>query len=96
MNNKVEVQNVDNVLNENRLKIHGIYKHYKGNLYLLEDVIYHSETGEKMVAYRALYGDQKLWCRPYDMFFEEIDHEKHPEVKQKYRFELQNIKDVRD
>lgn len=95
MNNKVEVQNVDNVLNDNRLKIHGIYKHYKGNLYLLEDVIYHSETGEKMVAYRALYGDQKLWCRPYDMFFEEIDHEKHPEVKQKYRFELQNIKDVR-
>ena len=88
-------ENIENVLNENRLKIHGIYKHYKGNLYLLEDVIYHSETGEKMVAYRALYGDQKLWCRPYDMFFEEVDHEKHPEVTQKYRFELQNIEDVR-
>ena len=80
---------------KNRFKIHGIYKHYKGNLYLLEDVIYHSETGEKMVVYRALYGDQKLWCRPYDMFFEEVDHVKHPEVKQKYRFELQNIKDLR-
>lgn len=71
-----------------RLKIHGVYKHFKGNLYLLEDVIYDSETEEKMVAYRALYGDYKLWCRPYDMFFSEVDHKKYPEVEQKYRFEL--------
>lgn len=71
-----------------RFKIHGVYKHFKGNLYLLEDVIYDSETEEKMVAYRALYGDYKLWCRPYDMFFSEVDHKKYPEVEQKYRFEL--------
>ena len=71
-----------------RLKIHGVYKHFKGKLYLLEDVIYDSETEEKMVAYRALYGDYRLWCRPYDMFFSEVDHEKYPEVEQKYRFEL--------
>ena len=70
------------------LKIHGIYRHFKGDLYLVEDVIYHSETEEKMVAYRALYGECKLWCRPYKMFLEEVDHEKYPEVKQKYRFEL--------
>ena len=71
-----------------RFKIHGVYKHFKGNLYLLEDVIYDSESEEKMVAYRALYGDYKLWCRPYDMFFSEVDHKKYPEVEQKYRFEL--------
>ncbi len=71
------------------VKIHGIYKHFKGNLYLVEDIIYHSETKEKMVAYRALYGDNRLWCRPYDSFISEVDHEKYPGVKQKYRFELQ-------
>lgn len=81
-------------MENDRFVLHGIYKHFKGNLYLLEDVIYHSETGEKMIAYRALYGDRRLWCRPYDMFFEEVDHAKHPEVKQKYRFELQDIQDV--
>ncbi len=74
-----------------RFKLHGIYKHFKGDLYILEDIIYHSETKEKMIAYRALYGDNRLWCRPYDMFFEEVDHEKYPDVKQKYRFELQDI-----
>ncbi len=42
------------------VKIKGIYKHYTGDLYIVEDIIYHSETCEKMVAYRALYGDHKL------------------------------------
>lgn len=73
------------------LKIKGIYKHYKGNLYLVEDVCYHSETTEKMVLYRALYEDTKLWCRPYDMFLEEVNKN-----GQKYRFELQNVESVVD
>lgn len=73
-----------------RIKVHGIYKHYKGNLYIVEDIIYHSETGEKMVAYRALYGDNRLWCRPYKMFLDEVNKN-----GQKYRFELQKIESVR-
>ncbi len=76
---------------DNKLKIKGIYKHYKGDLYLVEDIIYNSETNEKMVAYRSLYGDGKLWCRPYDMFFDIVNKN-----GQKYRFELQNIESVRE
>jgi len=74
------------------LVIHGIYRHFKGDLYLVESLIYHSETKEPMVAYRSLYGDCRLWCRPLNMFLSEVDHEKYPDVKQKYRFELQEIK----
>lgn len=73
------------------LKIHGVYKHFKGNLYLVEDIAFHSDTTDKVVLYRALYGDGKLWCRPYDDFMSEVDHSKYPDVSQKYRFELQDI-----
>ncbi len=71
------------------LKLHRVYKHFKGNYYLVEDIALNSETEEEMVVYRKLYGDGSLWVRPKSMFLEEVDHEKYPEVKQKYRFELQ-------
>ena len=71
------------------------YKHFNGDYYLVEDVVIHSETREKLVLYRPLYGDGKqLYVRPIDMFLSEVDHEKYPNVKQKYRFELQNIESV--
>ena len=76
------------------LKIKGIYKHFKGDYYLVEDVAFHSETKEEYVVYRRLYGDGGLWIRPKDMFLSEVDHEKYPDVKQVYRFVLQNIESV--
>lgn len=51
----------------------GIYKHYKGKLYEVLDVATHSETLEKMVVYKQLYGEYATWVRPYDMFNEEIE-----------------------
>ena len=76
------------------LVIHGIYKHFKGDRYLVEDIAFDSETKEKMVVYRRLYGDGTLWVRPLDMFLSEVDHNKDPNVTQKYRFEEQNIESV--
>jgi len=78
------------------LKIKGIYKHFKGDYYLVEDVAIHSETMEKYVVYRKLYGDCELYIRPYEMFLEKVDREKYPNVLQEYRFELQEIRSVKE
>lgn len=53
----------------------GVYRHFKGNLYQLLDVARHSETGEKMVIYRALYGERGLWVRPAAMWDEVIERD---------------------
>ena len=76
---------------ERDVKIHGVYKHFKGDYYLVEDVATHSEAKEKYVVYRGLYGDNNLYIRPYEMFISKVDKNKYPNVEQEYRFELQNI-----
>ena len=76
------------------IKINRIYKHFKGDNYLVEDVATHSETKEKYVVYRRLYEDFSLWIRPLDMFLSEVDNDKYPDVTQKYRFELQEVESV--
>ncbi|MDB3908615.1 DUF1653 domain-containing protein [Gammaproteobacteria bacterium] len=53
----------------------GKYRHFKGNLYEVVDLVHHSETQEQLVLYRALYGDRGLWVRPLEMFFETIERE---------------------
>lgn len=78
------------------LKVKGIYKHFKGDLYLVEDVAIHSETMEKYVVYRALYGDSELYIRSYNSFLGKVDKVKYPKVAQEYRFELQDINSVKN
>lgn len=78
-----------------KIKKNTIYKHFKGDYYLVLDIAKSSETNEEYVVYRALYGDNDLWIRPLDLFLSETDHIKYPDVKQKYRFEETTIESVK-
>ena len=73
-----------------KLKINGVYRHYKGGSYTVINVATHSETGEKLVIYRGLYGGAPLYARPYDMFLDEVNKN-----GQRYRFELVETESLR-
>lgn len=77
-----------------KLEVNRIYKHFKGDYYIVLGTGINSETLEEYVIYRALYGDGKVYLREINNFLSEVDHEKYPNVKQKYCLELQEIESV--
>lgn len=77
------------------LKLGGIYRHFKGDYYLVEAIANDSESGREVVVYRQLYGDNRLWVRDLEMFTSLVDKDKYPDAKQDYRFELVEVKSVK-
>ena len=68
------------------IKIGKKYKHFKGMEVIVELIAKDTETLEPLVVYKHI-GKDEYWVRPYDMFNSEVDHNKYPDVTQKYRFE---------
>ena len=71
---------------EREIKVKGIYKHFKGKYYIVEDIALDGESDKEYVIYRALHDDNKLFVRTFESFLSKVDKEKYPTVEEEYRF----------
>ena len=71
-----------------------VYRHFKGDYYIVLDFAINNEDDQKYVIYKALYGDGQLYIRPYEDFASLVNREKYPHITQQYKFELQEIKSI--
>ena len=78
------------------IQLKRVYRHFKGDYYLVEDVAHDSETGAPVVVYRKLYGDGGLWVRPPELLLREVARTHSPNCTQQYRLDLQEIKSVKE
>lgn len=72
------------------------YKHFKGRIYIVNDIAVHTESDEIMVIYKCFADPLVTWCRPLSMFTSDVDRTKYPDVKQKKRFELLSEQEVQN
>lgn len=73
---------------DREIQIGEVYRHFKGDTYRVIAIANHTETGDRLVIYKALYGDGNVYARPYDMFAGEIKCKLNERESQRYRFEL--------
>lgn len=74
---------------QQKIEIKRPYRHFKGKLYYVHDILEHTETGELYVSYQALYEPYKMYTKPLEIFADEISEDRVDNItKQKYRFEL--------
>lgn len=81
---------------DRKIQIGGAYRHFKGNIYRVLGLAAHTETNETLVIYicydinfpNSAEDYDNIYARPIKMFLSEVDHDKYPDAKQKYRFEL--------
>ena len=79
----------------NKVLKNRVYKHFKGDYYIVIGFAKHCDDLEDYVIYQGLYEEGPIWIRPLSSFQEEVDHKKYPNVHQKYKFELQSIESSR-
>lgn len=85
-----EEELMDNV-RKSQLKRHQLYRHFKGDSYIVEDIALDTITDCEVVVYRALYGEKRLFTRPIDDFLSKVNKEKYPDTSQTYKFEVMDI-----
>lgn len=88
---------------DRQLRVGDIVRHFKWHtlseeekrqgkyLYCIKCAAKHTETNERLIVYQAMYPPFNTYARPLEMFLSKVDHEKYPDIKQKYRFELHDV-----